>query len=47
MRFSMEIKEIGGQKSALKAQIDEYENKIKNLISDLESSSKRHMKEVN
>jgi len=31
----------------LKSQIDEYEHKIKSLIGDLESQSKRHMKEVN
>mgnify|MGYP007004453216 CR=1 FL=1 len=47
LRYNIEIKEISSQKSALKSQIDEYEHKIKSLIGDLESQSKRHMKEVN
>lgn len=47
LRYSVELKEVGQQKSALKSQIDEYEHKIKNLIGDLEAQSKRHMKEVN
>ena len=47
LRYNVEIKEVSQQKSALKSQIEEYENKIKNLIGDLEAQSKRHMKEVN
>ena len=31
----------------MKGQIDEYEQKIKSLIGDLEQQSKRHIKEVN
>jgi hypothetical protein len=31
----------------LKAQIDEYEAKIKALINELESNSKKHIRDVN
>ena len=31
----------------MKRQIDEYENKIKQLIKELEDESKRHIKETN
>lgn len=36
MRYSSENKEISQQKQSLKQQIDEYENKIKGLIGELE-----------
>lgn len=45
MRYSSEIKEVSHQKSSLKQQIDEYEQKIKKLIGELEAESKRHIKE--
>jgi hypothetical protein len=31
----------------MKRQVDEYENKIKMLIKELEDESKRHIKETN
>lgn len=37
MRYSSEIKEIIQQKQSLKQQIDEYEQKIKGLIGELEA----------
>lgn len=47
LRHSSELKELQHQKTSLKTQVDDYERKIKNLIAELESQSKRHMKEVN
>jgi len=46
-RYSAEIKEISMQKQSLKHQVDEYEQKIKNMISEIEAQSRKHMKEIN
>lgn len=46
-RCSADIAEINSQKQSLKSQVDEYEQKIKSLIGDLEAQSKKHIKETN
>jgi len=37
MRYSADVAEINSQKQSLKSQVDEYEQKIKSLILDLEA----------
>lgn len=46
-RYSSDLKDIAAQKANLKAQIDEYESKIKTLINELEATSKKHIRELN
>ena len=45
-RQSAEIKELSSQKNTLKAQVEEYELKIKTLIGDYERESKRYIKDI-
>lgn len=47
MRYSADVAEINSQKQSLKSQVDEYEQKIKSLILDLEAQSKKHIKSTN
>lgn len=46
-RYENDFKEVSNQKILIKRQLDEYENKIKMLIKELEDESKRHIKETN
>lgn len=45
-RQATEIKELTSQKNTLKAQVEEYELKIKTLIGDYERESKRYIKDI-
>ena len=45
-RQGAEIKELASQKNTLKAQVEEYELKIKTLIGDYERESKRYIKDI-
>ncbi len=46
-RYEGEIKELQGQKGAMKRQLEEYESKIKKLIKEFEDESKKHIREIN
>lgn len=47
IRTQSNITELQTQKSSMKKQIEEYENKIKKLIGELETTSKNHITKVN
>ena len=46
-KFELEFKEVSNQKSIMKKQLDEYEQKIKRLIIEFEEESKKHIRELN
>jgi hypothetical protein len=43
MRNQASLAELTAQKESMKGQVDEYETKIKKLISELETESKMHI----
>lgn len=47
MRNQASVAELTAQKESMKGQVDEYEAKIKKLISELETESKMHIQKVN
>ena len=42
-RLKLDIKEATGQRSGLKVQIDEYEQKFARMINEAENKSKKHI----
>lgn len=46
-RIDNELKEASRDKHTVKKQLEEYEAKVKQLITELEQSSKSHIQELN